>query len=52
MTEKTKTMTEQHWKEVISCIENDRHIALQNMNNSRYNFLGEILIELEKLQNS
>jgi hypothetical protein len=45
-------MSKEQWQEVIQCVEKEQNKSLQHMNKPKYNELSEILIQLQKLQNT
>ena len=45
-------MSKEQWREVILCVKKEQEKCLQHMNEPKYNELSEILIQLQKLQNT
>ena len=45
-------MSKEQWQEVIQCVKKEQDKSLQHMNKAKYKELSEILVHLQKLQNT
>ncbi len=45
-------MSKEQWQEVIRCVLKEQDKSLQHMNKQKYRELNEILVHLQKLQNT